>query len=71
MKAHKVTLFIIDHDQVGAEEIAIIIENQKFPNRCIRPDVKSIETVEIGEWDDSHPLNQPETAEAEYERLFP
>lgn len=71
MKAHKVTLLIIDLDQVGAEDIKIILENQKFPNRCIAPDVKDIETVDIGEWDDDHPLNQRATADAEYQRLFP
>lgn len=70
MKAHKVTLLIIDLDKVGAEDIKIILENQKFPNRCISPDVKAIETVEIGEWSDEHPLNQHETAEEEYRRLF-
>ena len=70
-KAHKVVLFIVDLDEVGADDIVTILENQKYPNHCIAPDVKSIETVDIGEFGDDHPLNKPETAEKEYDRLFP
>ena len=47
-----------------------VIENQKYPNHCIHPDVKSIETVDVGEWGDDHPLNLNATSEAEYQRLF-
>ena len=70
MKAHKVTLFIIDFDECGADEIKVIIENQKYPNHCINPDVKNIETVDVGQWYDEHPLNKMDTCEAEYKRLF-
>lgn len=70
MKAHRITLFIIDFDEVGADDITQILENQKYPNRCISPDVKSIETVDVGEWHDDHPLNNDDTASAEYQRLF-
>lgn len=71
MQVHKVTLTIIDHDEVGADEIRIVLENQRYPNRCIRPHVASIETVEIGEWSDDHPLNSHDTDKAEFQRLFP
>ena len=70
MKAHKVTLFIIDMDEVGAEEIKVVIENAHYPNRCISPEVYNIETVDVGEWSDDHPLNQTATAHLEWERLF-
>lgn len=70
MKAYKVTLFIIDFDEVGADDIRIIIKNQKYPNHCISPDVKSIETVDIGAWHDDHPLNKKETSDATYQTLF-
>lgn len=71
MQAHKVTLLIIDMDELGAEEIKEVIENTHYANRCIAPTVHSIETVEIGEWDDNHPLNQTDTADIEWRRLFP
>jgi hypothetical protein len=70
MKAHKVTLVIIDFDDIGAEEIKVVIENVHYPNRCIAPDVVSIETVDVGEWNDDHPLNNRNTAPAEWKRLF-
>jgi hypothetical protein len=71
LKAHVVTLTIIDMDDIGAEEIKVVIENVHYPNRCISPDVVNIETADIGEWDDDHPLNSNETAGAEWHRLFP
>lgn len=71
MKAHVVTLTIIDMDDIGAEEIKVVIENVHYPNRCISPDVVNIETADIGEWDDDHPLNSNVTASAEWQRLFP
>jgi hypothetical protein len=71
MQAHKVVLLIIDMDELGSSEVKEVIENTHYPNRCISPDVHSIETVEIGEWDDDHPLNQTLTADVEWRRLFP
>lgn len=57
MKAYKVTVLIVDHDQLGPEEITAVIENARYPNRCIMPDVKKIESCDIGPWEDEHPLN--------------
>ena len=70
MKAYKVELLIIDHDELGADGIKDVIENVKYPNYCIAPDVKNIECVDIGEWDDDHPLNKFSTCDEEYKRLF-
>lgn len=69
MKAYKITLLVIDFENVGAH-IPAMIENQKYPNYCIAPKVKSVESVDIGEWSDEHPLNKRETANKEYKRLF-
>lgn len=69
MKAYKVVLLIVDHDGVG-DRISETIENQKFPNRCISPHVMSIESADIGLWDDDHPLNNTSKQKAEFERLF-
>lgn len=71
MKAYKVELLIIDHDNVGEQGIIDALEYARYPNRCIAPHVKRLTGVEIGKWDDAHPLNQrDETSEAEYARLF-
>jgi len=71
MKAHVVTVLIIDLDELGEEEIKSVIENVHYPNRCISPDVFNIETADIGEWNDDHPLNSHVTADTEWKRLFP
>lgn len=70
MQVHKIEILVIDFDEVGAEGCKEVIENTRYPNRCISPEVKSIQTRDIGEWDDDHPLNHQNTAEAEYRRLF-
>lgn len=56
MRAYKLTVLVVDHDSVG-EEIAEMIEDARYPNHCISPSVIDIQSVDIGEWDDSHPLN--------------
>ena len=69
MKAYKVEIFVVDHDNLGADGIISVIENTRYPNRCIFPDVKKITGREIGDWDDDHPLNTDQS-EFEYKRLF-
>lgn len=71
MNVHKVVLTIIDFDDVGADEIKSVIEDEHYPNRCISPKVVDIETVNIGEWDDDNPLNNIKTSDSEWHRLFP
>ena len=71
MKAYKLEILIIDHDFLGAEEIQSVIENTKYPNWCISPEVKTVEERDIGEWEDSHPLNLRDKCEDEYRRIFP
>lgn len=69
MKVYKVTLSIIDFDGVG-DEIKDVIESTRFPNRCIRPHVIQMESRDIGEWDDDHPLNSRKTSNEYFEKLF-
>jgi hypothetical protein len=66
MKIYKVTLFIIDHDELGEGDISETLESTKYPNRCISPEVWEIESKEIGEWSDDHPLNQRSTDTGEF-----
>lgn len=70
MKVHKVTLIVIDHDELGADGVASALENARYANRCISPDVIKVETVDCGEWSDDHPLNNRITKPAEINRLF-
>ena len=69
MKVYKVELMIIDFDEVGPDEIEEIIEDTKYPNRCIQPVVIKMESREIGEWDDDHPLNNENQTET-FQKLF-
>lgn len=70
MKVHKIEIIVIDFDECGAEGVKDVIENTRYPNRCISPDVRSIVTRDCGEWDDNHPLNHKGTCEATLAELF-
>lgn len=68
-KVHRIELLVIDHDDLGADGVRSVLENARYPNRCINPDVKRVETREV-EWSDEHPLNYRDTADAAYRELF-
>jgi hypothetical protein len=68
-KAFRLEVLIIDHDHIGRDEIISALENARYPNRCISPDVMSVEERDIGEWTDDHPLNDSRRR-SEFERLF-
>jgi hypothetical protein len=70
MKAYKVELLVIDFDGLDADGVRDTIENVRYPNHCISPQVMALEDRDIGEWDDNNPLNRRDTANAEYRRLF-
>lgn len=70
MKAYKVELLIIDFDEVGESGIKSLLEDTSFPNRCINPSVMDMQSRDIGEWHDNHPLNFTTTSKSEFERLF-
>lgn len=70
MKAYKLEMLIVDHDDLGASGVREAIENQRFANDAISPHVMAIAERDIGEWDDSHPLNHYSKMQAEYQRLF-
>lgn len=52
MKAYKVELLVLDLNDVGVCE-ETLCEDLEY----LFPQVMSIESKEIGEWDDDHPLN--------------
>lgn len=70
MKAYKLEVLVIDTDELGGPGILQLIECTKYPNWCMEPKVMDIKERDIGEWTDSHPLNQYETRRKEYKRLF-
>jgi hypothetical protein len=73
MKVFKLTVMIVDHDGLDNDlDVVDALENGRFANRCISPNVMAIESREIGEWDDDNPLNYPgaQRQHNEFERLF-
>lgn len=70
MKAYKVVLLVIDDENVGEKNITSYIEDARYPNRCIAPQVMAIDGREIGDWHDDHPLNKTDQYENEFKRLF-
>ena len=65
-KVYKVVLSIVDHEGINQKEVKELLENVKF----LYPSVVSIESREIKDWDDDHPLNINSTFHEEFERLF-
>jgi hypothetical protein len=66
MKFHRLEVYVLDFDGLGAEEVQSVLENQRYPNWCISPKVHKMETVDIGEWYDEHPLNRKSTDPSTY-----
>jgi hypothetical protein len=70
MKAYKIELLIVDHDEVGEEDMVTLIEDARYPNHCLSPYVMKIQSRDIGEWSDDHPLNMKDGMKKEFNRLF-
>ena len=70
MKIHRIVLYVIDFDGLGADGVKQELENTRFANDCISPDIAEIQTRDIGTWSDEHPLNKRATADAAREALF-
>ena len=70
MNAYKITVLVLDFDNVGAGNAGRMIETARYPNLCMSPQVLKIESRDIGEWPDNHPRNLRDLALAEIERLL-
>ena len=70
MKVYRLEVMAIDFDEIGPEQIKAEIENARYGNRCIRPEVMACDVRDIGEWHADHPLNLLAKSDAEYRRLF-
>ncbi len=58
-KVYRVVLVVVDaNDELGgSQECRDILENTKYPNWCMAPDVLSVQERDIGEWSDESPFN--------------
>lgn len=70
MKVYKIEAMFIDFDDLGEEDTKDLLENARYPNHIIGPSVVSMETRDIGEWRDDHPLNSRYGWKDEYRRMF-
>lgn len=70
MKAYKVEILIIDFDELGSDGIKSEIENARYSNHCISPEVIEILEADIGDWNDDHILNKKDLKKEEYRKLF-
>ena len=68
VEVFKVVLMVVDHDEIGASELAGVMEQTRYPNHCIGPVVIHTES-RVVEWHDEHPLNKSGQTE-EFGRLF-
>lgn len=65
MKVYKAEVMIIDHYNDGISHITHLLGDIDAHST-----VMSIREVDIGEWSDSHPLNNKFTSEKEFKKLF-
>ncbi len=70
MKAYKIVVLFLDHDDIGPDEAAQLIENARLPNHIIPGTVMSVEMCDIGEWDDEHPLNTRGAKKAMFDEML-
>lgn len=69
VKVHRIVLLVVDHDNLGIEDVKSVLESTRYPNRCIAPKVMQTETREV-RWSDEHPLNASKTRDDAFYRLF-
>lgn len=70
MEIHRIVLYVVDFDGLGAEGVKQELENTRFANDCISLDIAEVQTRDIGAWSDDHPLNKRATVDATREALF-
>ena len=70
MNAYLLTVLIIDFDGLGADGAKANLEQGRFPNRCISPQVIALKAADIGEWTDDHQLNDSSTTTSEILDIF-
>lgn len=62
MKAHRIEIYIVDFENYGIDNYLTTLEQHRHLNARIGKTA----TVEIGDWDDDHPMNVLSTDVDEY-----
>jgi hypothetical protein len=65
-KAYKIELFILDVEGLREEDVIYFLENVTY----LDPKVMSVQSKELGEWYDDHPINKKDTFKQTYDELF-
>lgn len=66
MNLIKIVMYVVDFDNIGANDIKTIIDN----NRYIHLFRFNSVVKDIGDWDDNHKLNLKDTSIKEFEEYF-
>ena len=66
VKVYKVELQVLDFEGHSQEDLVNALENLKY----YYPTIRSIDSREITNWSDDHPLNTTSTSEEEFRKLF-
>jgi len=66
MKMHKFEIYVIDHENLGPQSFMNELEYLDYVS--VRADFQG--TADIGEWEDSHPLNFRDTKIKEFRKYF-
>lgn len=53
LKAYRIVTYITDFEDVGLDEILFLL----LPTKYLSTQIGAISEIDIGEWDDDHPLN--------------
>jgi hypothetical protein len=74
VKVHRITMLVVDHDNIGAGAVRQAVESARYPlgrrsRDAIEPQVLSTETRDVV-WSDDHPLSSRSTVAAATARLF-
>jgi len=64
-KIYKLTVFVVDHQEAGIDDITTLIEQ----NRYFSPIVGGVHEREV-EWSDDHPINKTATMRVALHNMF-
>jgi len=65
MKAYKLEILVINHEDMSLENILIELSHSHH----INPQVQSVSETDIGPWHDDHPLNKKLTCNEMFKQL--
>lgn len=66
IKLHKVTLYVVDRDELGSEGLAEAMRTVHHRDHCVHARQIGVETVDISLWSDLHRCNMNGTDLGEY-----